>query len=41
MEQIIVCGMLTVALCWWASVAPGRRTVAVRRQAGSHRIRVK
>jgi len=41
MDQMILVVMAIVALCWWASVAPRRTAVAMRRQAGLRRPRVK
>ena len=41
MDQMIVCAMALVALGWWACVAPWRRAVAVQRQAGVGRSRIK
>ena len=41
MDQMILVVMAIVALGWWASVAPRRTAVAMRRQAGSHRPHVK
>jgi hypothetical protein len=41
MDQIILCAMAMVALRCWAGVAPGRTAVALRRQTGLGRPRVK
>jgi hypothetical protein len=41
MDQMILVVMAIVALCLWTSVAPRRTAVAMRRQAGLHRSRVK
>ena len=41
MDQMILVVMAIVALRWWASVAPWRMAVAVRRQAGVGRPRAK
>jgi hypothetical protein len=40
MEQMIVCALAVVALCWWVGVAPWSVPVAVQRQAGAGRSRM-
>ncbi|MDP1948729.1 MAG: hypothetical protein Q8L77_14650 [Nitrospirota bacterium] len=41
MDQMILCAIALVALRYWASAASWRTAVAVRRQTGSGRPRIK
>ena len=41
MDKMIVCAVALVAIGWWVTVAPGRRAVAVQRQTGIGRSRMK
>ena len=41
MDQIILCAIAMVALGWWGSIAPWRTAVAMRRQDGLGRIRLR